>query len=264
MAEGWDGKTLQRFLVVGAEPAVRAAASGHVVAVGVDEGRGGCSRCGWCGGRSGCGCRGGSRSSCDACARSSAGAAGDSATGTRNEGWPRRAGGAIADIGIAVNAQDLSPAAIAASTPAAFQRNHLVRTNVVEIEHVIRLALEEQGRVAVGFQLEAVPEEGALAGAVPVAAHKIGIAVQRLRRPFLQQVALVIEPVKLRREPAANGDLVRRTLLPAESPAAATPTLGSCTRSRPTRSCPTRSRPTRSCPTPSCRTRRLQAGRRCA
>src|ERR1017187_9345543 len=167
------------------------------------------------------------------------------------------------NIGIAVDAQDLSPATTAA-TAAAFQRIYLVRAGVVEIEHVIRLALEEQGRVAVGLQLEAVPEVGALAGAVPVAAHKIGIAVQRLRRPFLQQVALVIEPVKLRREPAANGDLVRRTLLPAESPAAATPTLGSCTRSRPTRSCPTRSRPTRSCPTRSCRIRRLQAGRRCA
>src|ERR1035441_3228140 len=124
------------------------------------------------------------------------------------------------DVGIAVDAQDLSPAATA--TPAAaFQRNYLVRAGVVEVEHVIRLALEEQGRVAVGLQLEAVPEKGALAGAVPVAAHKIGIAVQRLRRPFLQQVALVIEPVKLCRQPAAHGDLVRRTLLPAESPAAA-------------------------------------------
>src|ERR1035438_9763009 len=133
------------------------------------------------------------------------------------------------DVGVAIDAQDLSPAAIAATPAAAFQRNYLVRAGVVEIEHVIRLALEEQGRVAVGLQLEAVPEVGPFAGAVPVAAHKIGIAVQRLRRPFLQQVALVIEPVKLRREPAAHGDLVWRTLLPAESPAAAAPALGSCT-----------------------------------
>src|SRR6185437_3987134 len=111
------------------------------------------------------------------------------------------------DVGIAVNAQYLRAAALTSSA-SAFERNHLIRADVVEVEHVVRLALEEERARAVRLQLEAIPEEGALAVAVPVAAHEVRVAVQRMRRPLLQQVSQIVEPVELRGETAVRDDLV--------------------------------------------------------
>src|ERR1700690_1836018 len=91
------------------------------------------------------------------------------------------------NIGVSIDTQ--SPAV---------ESNHLFRTRVIEVEHVIDLAFEEERSIAVWLKLEAVPEIRAFAGAVPVAAHKIGIAVQRMSRPRFQQLAPIVKPVELR------------------------------------------------------------------
>src|SRR5579872_396996 len=78
-------------------------------------------------------------------------------------------------VGIAVDAQVLNPAASLAAA-GVFKRDDLVSAGVVEIEHVVGLAFKEKGGAAVGLEPEAKPEEGAVAVAIPVAAHKAGVA----------------------------------------------------------------------------------------
>src|ERR1035437_4481994 len=110
------------------------------------------------------------------------------------------------DVGVAIDPQRR-----------ALKRDHLLRPSMVEVEHVVRLALEEQRSVAIWFKLVPEPEVSPLPCSVPVAAHEVGVAVQRMRRPPLQQLAVIVEPVELRAESATNGDLIRRPLLPTES-----------------------------------------------
>ena len=99
------------------------------------------------------------------------------------------------NVGVAIHAQS-----------AAVESNHLIRARVVEVEHVIDLAFEKERGVAVGLKLETVPEIRTFAVAVPVATHEIGIAVQRMGGPRLQQLAPIVEPVKLCTQSAANAD----------------------------------------------------------
>ena len=98
--------------------------------------------------------------------------------------------------------------AIHAQSPAV-QSNHLIRARVIEVEHVIDLPFEEERGVAVGLKLEAVPKIRAFAVAVPIAAHEIGIAVQRMGGPRLKQLAPIVKPVELRTQPAANSDFTQ-------------------------------------------------------
>lgn|ERR1039458_471569 len=60
----------------------------------------------------------------------------------------------------------------------AVENNHPIRARVIEVEHVIDLAFEEERGVAVRLKLETVPEISAFSIAVPVAVREIGIAVQ--------------------------------------------------------------------------------------
>ena len=102
------------------------------------------------------------------------------------------------NIGVPINTQS-----------SAVESNHLFRTRVIEVEHVIDLAFEEERGVAVGLKLEAVPEIRALAVAVPIAAHEIGVAIQRMGGPRFKQLALIVKPIKLRTQSTANSDFFR-------------------------------------------------------
>lgn len=112
------------------------------------------------------------------------------------------------NVRIPVDAQDLNGISFRAGR-CVIKRHDLIRADMVEVEHMVDLAFEEEGGCAVGLELKAIPEIGAFAIAVPVAMHEVGIAGEWVSRPALEQMAGIIKPVELGSEAAAYGNFIR-------------------------------------------------------
>ena len=80
------------------------------------------------------------------------------------------------DVGVSVDAHRF-----------AVKGNDLLRAGVVEVEHMVDLAFEEECRTSVRLKLETEPEEGALTCPVPIAANEVRVAAEGMGWPRLKQ-----------------------------------------------------------------------------